>query len=224
MKPRIKVDSSILIIIIIATTFLFLLRKLYVVTPLMDNVLDVYGLMLILKGNLLRMSARGHKKLNSQKSHSLVTTGPYSLVRNPMYLGSFTMGAGFVLIVWPWWSLPIFGYLFYLRFRIQVEKEERFLTDQFGEEYTQYCEKTPRAFPSIKKAWAMKTKDIYNLDEAFNTKEKLGVWLWPILAILLEFLQAKLVFGHVEVVATIVMFVVTFLAFGLLFGLFYKLR
>jgi len=30
-----------------------------------------------------------------------------------MYLGSFLMGAGFILIVWPWWTLPIFAALFF---------------------------------------------------------------------------------------------------------------
>ena len=180
MKKRIQVDSSILSLIIIGTGFLFLCKNIYPKNLLWDNILDVLGFCCILDGTLIRMAARGHKKATSQKSKNLVDTGPYSLVRNPMYLGSFLMGCGFALMVWPWWSLPLFAWLFYERFKHQVVKEEQYLGKQFGEAYQKYCAEVPRAIPSSEGMMRMRMKSVINLKEAFSTNEKRGLWAWPI--------------------------------------------
>src|SRR3990167_9267300 len=120
MKTRIKIDSAILSFFIILTGFLYQFPSLYAGSPLTDDLLDFLGVIVVLKGTFIRMAARGYKKAYSKSGAGLVTTGPYTLVRNPMYLGSFLMGAGFILMVWPWWSLPVFAGLFYLRFSRQI--------------------------------------------------------------------------------------------------------
>ncbi|OGW98216.1 MAG: hypothetical protein A2Z81_02575 [Omnitrophica WOR_2 bacterium GWA2_45_18] len=222
MKPRIKIDSSILSFVVILTGLLYLVKGLYVSTPFVDNIFDGLGLILILKGNLFRMSARGHKKTHSQNSQSLVTTGPYSLVRNPMYLGSFLMGAGFVLMLWPWWCLPFFAWLFYLRFKRQVMIEEEFLSRTFGDEYKAYMNKVPAIFPSLKKKERVKIKEVFNKEELFITKEKRGLIGWPILALVLETFQEKLVFGATDFFQTFFTFLGTAIIFFLGFGLIYQ--
>ncbi|MBF0522194.1 MAG: isoprenylcysteine carboxylmethyltransferase family protein [Candidatus Omnitrophica bacterium] len=205
MKPRIKIDSSLMILAVVLTGFLFFFRKLYPQNIVMDNVLDFIGYMAIFKGTLLRMSARGHKKANSQKSHSLVTTGPYTLTRNPMYLGTFMVGCGFILMFWPWWLLPVYAILFYLRFNQEMTKEEALLTENFGQEYKDYCAKTPRIFPSIIKSLSARTQDIFNLQEAFSTKEKRALFLLPVLAIGLETLQEWVVFGVFNIAVSVML-------------------
>jgi len=214
MKKRIKIDSSLLSFVIILTGFLYLFPGLYSSNRNFDNIMDFFGLITILKGVLLRMSARGHKKAHSKKSEALVTDGPYSLVRNPMYLGSFLLGAGFVLIVWPWWSLPIFAGLFYMRFKKQVVKEEALLTEVFGKEYTSYCRKVSRVFPSYKKIFKLKMKDVIDMEEAFSTKEKRGLMGWPILAVLLESFQEIFVFKSTDIGQTFLIFVSAMLLFA----------
>ena len=79
------------------------------------------------------MLARGHKRAHSKDSHSLVTTGIYQLTRNPMYVGTFLIGTGFILMLWPLWGVVIFTPLFYWRFKGEVEKEEKLLEDNFGD-------------------------------------------------------------------------------------------
>ncbi len=213
MKKRIKIDSALLSAIIIMTGLLFTCRGLYLVNWFWDDVLDTLGFIVLLNGIALRMSARGHKKARSAKSKKLVTTGPYTLVRNPMYLGSFLMGAGFILMVWPWWSLPLFAWLFYTRFKREVVKEEKFLGKLAPKTYTAYCAKVPRIFPSLKQIKKFKINKVVDVKESFSTKEARGLWGWPLLAVVLESLQEKIVFGETAFSHTIMVFLMAAIAF-----------
>ena len=196
MKNRIKIDSAILSFIIILTGFLYQFPRLYTSSPLIDDILDFLGVIVVLKGTFIRMAARGYKKAYSKSGQGLVITGPYTLVRNPMYLGSFLMGAGFILIVWPWWSLPIFTWLFYLRFIKQIAQEEKFLSETFKNDYEAYTKKVPRLFPKIADAFTMKVKETFPLEYVWSTKEKFGLFAWPLLAVFLEAFQENIVLGQ----------------------------
>lgn len=75
------------------------------------------------------------------KATTLVTTGVYSRIRNPIYF----FGAVFILgaIIWigrPW-LLLIFAALIPLQV-VRSRKEERVLTERFGAEYLDYKQKT----------------------------------------------------------------------------------
>ncbi len=225
MKKRIQIDSAILSFAIILTGFLYQFPGLYPRNQELDHLCDFIGLWMVLKGTWVRMIARGHKKANSQKGNALVGTGIYTVTRNPMYLGSFLMGAGFVLIVWPWWSLPFFAWLFYMRFRRQVVIEESHLRSLFGQEFEDYCRKVNRVFPSFSQMRKVKIKDIVRPAEAFSTKEKFGLLGWPLLAVILETMQEKIVFGVFDIERTITIFVfaaVTFMLIEILKYRFWK--
>ena len=213
MKKRIKIDSAILSLVIILTGFLYGFPEFYSSSHLIDNVMDFFGFLCILKGIVLRMAARGFKKVNSNKGHGLVTTGLYRYIRNPMYLGSFLLGCGFVLIVWPWWALPVFALLFYSRFKKQVAEEEKHLEKMFGEEYIKYCKKVPRVFPKFKNYSKMNLKKTLPWDELWNTKEKRGLVGWPVLAVLLETFQEKIIFDVVDIKQTVLICVFAMILF-----------
>ncbi len=217
MKKRVQIDVSLLSLVILFTGFLYLNRHIYFISPGADNVLDFLGMVVILKGVLLRMSARGHKKAHSREGDRLVETGPYILTRNPMYLGSFLIGAGFALIVWPWWSWPIFAVFFYLRFIVQILKEEKHLAQLFPNDFTAYCQRAPRLLPSLKTALKTSPRQIFKMDEAFCTKEKWGLLGWPLLAVILEALQETLVFGAADILRILSTFLLAIivLSFGL---------
>ncbi len=215
MKKRIKIDSSLLSFIIILTGVLYFFPSLYIKSLLWDNLLDFFGFLFIFKGVLLRMFSRGHKKSYSNKGGKLVTSGPYALVRNPMYLGSFFIGVGFILMLWPICFLPLFAIMFYLRFRKQVVKEEKLLTRLFKSEYETYCKKVPRIFPSFKKMKKIKYSDYFNWEQAFSTKEKRGLFSWPLLALCLEYLQETFIFGSMNMYLTFVILVNAAIVFAL---------
>lgn len=222
MKKRVKADSAILSFIIIMTGFLFAFRNLYPHNPFLDDALDFLGFIILLVGIILRMSARGHKKAHSQKSEKLVTSGPYTLVRNPMYLGSFLMGAGFILMVWPWWSLPVFAGLFYARFTRQIVKEEAYLLKIGGDNYSRYCKRVSRIFPSLRHLSRARLRKVIKLKEAFSTNEKRGLWGWPILAVILESFQEWLIFEETIPSQTIKIFFMAALVFVIGFWILYQ--
>lgn len=215
MKTRIKIDSSILAVIIIITVILFKFPQLYFSSAVFDDLLDFIGFVLILKGIFLRMAARAHKKLNSPGGQGLVTSGLYIYTRNPMYLGSFLIGCGFILVLWPWWMLPVFAFLFYLRFSVQIEKEEKHLEQLFGEKYKVYCQQTPRILPKLKNFYNINFKECFNFKLMWGTKERRGLFLWPLTAMVFEMLQEKVIFGVSDVPKTVMIFAGSVAFFGL---------
>ena len=220
MKTRIKIDTSILFFLILLTGILFRFPNLYPRSVSFDGILDFFGLGLVLTGIFFRMSARAHKKARSDKGHGLVTSGPYSLVRNPMYLGTFLIGAGFILIVWPWYLLPVYAFLFISRFRIQINREENHLKQIFGQSYESYVRDTPALIPRWKKS--LKFKAVFPLSEIWTTQERNGLLFFPVLVVGMEFFQQQLVFGTMNVKQTLVIFFLSAVGFFLGIWFLYK--
>ena len=81
------------------------------------------------------------------KKSTLVDTGPYSLVRNPLYLftiiGAAGIGAQTSSLVVTALSALVTG----LVFAVVVRKEESYLAAQFGDAYQDYKRRVPRFFP-----------------------------------------------------------------------------
>ena len=84
-----------------------------------------------------------------QKGQSLITSGPYSTVRHPIYTGTLLFLFAQVLVSDNWLFLAILiALLPFLNVRIQ--KEEQMLIENFGEEYIEYMKRTGRIFPSLR--------------------------------------------------------------------------
>jgi protein-S-isoprenylcysteine O-methyltransferase Ste14 len=61
-------------------------------------------------------------KIQTERAHSVVTTGPYRYVRHPMYAGAMFHFAGLPLLLGSWWGLavvPLFMGLFGVRIGIE---------------------------------------------------------------------------------------------------------
>lgn len=117
---------------------------------LSDQIWEAAGLGLILLGQLIRTSARGYKSEKSGQGNTLVTGGPYSLVRNPMYLGIFLIGIGVILIFFDWRATILFLLIFIARYFQLIFKEEKKLLSVFGKQYQEYTRQVPRIIPSPK--------------------------------------------------------------------------
>lgn len=88
--------------------------------------------------------------IGGRKIETLVTDGPYSVVRNPLYslsiVGAIGMGAQLGSI-----TLAIAtGAVVYLVFLLVILKEEQVLSSRFGATYTAYLSRVPRLFPNFR--------------------------------------------------------------------------
>lgn len=111
----------------------------------------VFGVILILVGLYLWFSANFQSKLGQNiKSNTLVTTGIYSYVRNPIYSAFMLMCTGALLIANNCWLLLL--PVFYWGFMTVLMKntEEKWLYNLYGEEYTEYCRRVNRCIPWIR--------------------------------------------------------------------------
>jgi len=88
-------------------------------------------------------------KFLERKSETLVTSGPYHYVRNPIYLGSFTFIVALALVASNWLLLLPTLVLITIIYA-QIAKEELMLIDRFGDEYREYMKRTPRLIPKPK--------------------------------------------------------------------------
>lgn len=84
-----------------------------------------------------------------KKNAELITAGPFSIVRNPLYVFSFIGIVGIGLMSSRLSVLLAFFVLFPLMLHFLVKREEAFLREAFGEAYTSYCATVPRFFPKF---------------------------------------------------------------------------
>lgn len=89
-------------------------------------------------------------KLEIQKDHALIEAGPYNKVRHPMYTVFILFSLAVALIASNLLIL-IFAILIAIPFHWISRNEERMLTDQFGEEYQSYMQRTGRFLPPIRR-------------------------------------------------------------------------
>jgi protein-S-isoprenylcysteine O-methyltransferase Ste14 len=81
------------------------------------------------------------------KDGELALTGPYSVVRNPLYIGNFLGVVGFGFAVEQPLLAVGLGLLFALFYPSVVSQEEKRLGVLFGESYRTYCARVPRWLP-----------------------------------------------------------------------------
>ncbi len=110
-----------------------------------------------LVGQIVRAVAIGTSNKNTsgrntkeQVAEALNTTGIYSTVRHPLYLGNFFMWIGIVMYTYNPWFILLVCLLFWLYYERIMFAEERFLERKFGESYVNWSLKVPAFWPSYK--------------------------------------------------------------------------
>ena len=102
------------------------------------------GLPVAVVGLAVRAWAAGHL----EKNLSLAQSGPYAHVRNPLYLGTLTVAAGFVIASHRWELGVLFAAVFLLIYLPVVELEEQHLRSLFPD-YADYARRVPKLLPRI---------------------------------------------------------------------------
>ena len=87
--------------------------------------------------------------IGGKKDEELATEGPYSVTRNPLYVGSFFLAASLSFFLKSLALLLITGAISLIYSWRVVKIEETFLEKKFGEKFRVYCRSTPRFLPTF---------------------------------------------------------------------------
>jgi protein-S-isoprenylcysteine O-methyltransferase Ste14 len=81
------------------------------------------------------------------KNATLTIRGPYTMVRNPMYLGRFFIPLGFLMLLGQWWLLLAYAVIYWMYMDARVQREEAHLKPIFGAAYETYLAQVRRFVP-----------------------------------------------------------------------------
>ncbi len=122
-----------------------------------DDLLSLCCLVFSFSGLVLRaatvgfvLSGTSGRNTSEQRANVLNTTGLYSIVRNPLYLGNFIVIFGLVMAIKVWWFAIIFVLMYWLYIERIIAVEEAYLSTKFGKEYDEWVRATPCFVPRFR--------------------------------------------------------------------------
>lgn len=122
----------------------------------LDQYWELFCLAISLSGLAIRILTVGYipegtsgRNTKRQKACVLNTTGMYSLLRHPLYLGNFLVWLGVSLFARVWWLTLIMILSYWLYYERIIFAEEKFLQQQFGLDFTDWVKKTRIFLPRL---------------------------------------------------------------------------
>lgn len=115
-------------------------------TPVHETI-EMFGVLLIFLGVVGRLWSTLY--IGGRKSSEVVTGGPYSITRNPLYVFSSIAAAGVGAQIGSITGTIGFGLLCAGAFHIVIRHEEKVLKEALGAPYQAYLAKVPRFFPKL---------------------------------------------------------------------------
>ena len=109
----------------------------------------IVGMALIVAAFLLRLWAQLHLHYRLKVKKILTMTGPYSYVRNPIYIANIMLLSGYVMMSELVWFVPVSIFYGYIVYHIVVAHEEYHLKEKYGAPYMEYLDRVPRWIPRL---------------------------------------------------------------------------
>src|SRR5207247_3536741 len=109
------------------------------------------GIAITAASEALRLWAVHHigaiSRTRSERLGPLVDTGPFALLRNPLYIGNIALWVGFAIAARLLWLAPVSVVLLGVEYHLIVKWEERLIEERLGEAYRDYVKRVPRWLP-----------------------------------------------------------------------------
>ena len=141
VRRRIAISLTCFLLLIVVN---FVVRRTVPFSPIdVTQLGSLSGMVFVLAGLAIRSWAAG----TLHKSAEVTSIGPYAVVRNPLYVGSFLMMLGFCILMKDWLALAFAAGPLAVLYWFQVRVEERNLATWFGTAWEQYASRTGRFFP-----------------------------------------------------------------------------
>jgi len=118
-------------------------------------IVDWAGLLMVTAGLALAVWARTHLGRNwsgtvtVKEDHELVRSGPYAIVRHPIYTGLLFAMLGTAIILGEWRGLSALCFLS-AAFLLKLRREERFMAESFPDTYPGYRAQVPALVPLLR--------------------------------------------------------------------------
>ena len=110
--------------------------------------LNMIGFFLVLIGGFGRLWSSLY--IEGNKNKKLICEGPYSMMRNPLYVFSFILLLGYCCAIQSIFIVGIFLFIFIIIYTPTIYNEEKILLSRHSNIYSDYFKGTPRFFPKIK--------------------------------------------------------------------------
>lgn len=101
-------------------------------------------------GLIVRGYAAGHLRKHQQ----LATSGPYAFTRNPLYLGSILLAAGFCVASHSWISTLLLAAYLAIFYPAVIKREQTELQATYGDAFVRYASQVPAFWPRLTPAMA----------------------------------------------------------------------
>ena len=105
----------------------------------------VCGVGIAFLGLLLRGYGAGHLRKHKQ----LAISGPYAFTRNPLYLGSTLLAAGFSVASHSWISTALLAAYLAVFYPVVIRREQKELGTLYGAAFVEYASRVPAFWPRI---------------------------------------------------------------------------
>jgi len=138
--------STILVVVQTITMIYLLIINPQIIVGL-GLIIQIFGIALGIWGILI-MRVSDFNIQPEVKSSSLITTGPYKWIRNPMYVAVILFYLPIVIKHFKWINSLVFMALL-ITLLLKIKSEEEFLLERFGKDYSDYKKETKRFIPFI---------------------------------------------------------------------------
>ena len=151
------------IFIFVIGTFLYLRTEFYPETFFLEETpyeiyFETLCLLISLFGLAIRVFTVGYTPANTsgrntaegQVADELNTSGIYSTVRHPLYLGNFFMWLGPAFMTGNFWFIVAFCFFYWIYYERIMFAEEQFLRRKFNTIYTDWAQHVPAFIPNFK--------------------------------------------------------------------------
>ena len=138
-----------------------------------DDKIAPAGIGIMAAGALMRVWSNGY----AIKLDKLTTSGPYALVRNPLYVGTGLILLGLVVMLKVFWVGIIAFAVIAAAYTRTIRNEEKMLTDKFGAAYMDYRARVPVLWPALR-PYADGEKWPFSRERLWHSREhKVVLWL-----------------------------------------------
>jgi protein-S-isoprenylcysteine O-methyltransferase Ste14 len=107
------------------------------------------GVGIAMCGLLVRGYAAGHLRKHKQ----LAISGPYAFTRNPLYLGSVLLAAGFSVASHSWISTLLLAAYLAIFYPVVIRREQTELITLYGAAFVEYVSQVPAFWPRLSRAF-----------------------------------------------------------------------